>query len=77
MGVAEAGFKTTVLPAAKAGAILWVARLNGKLKGLIAQTTPIGTLSVYANLFSDPGTASTGITSPVIRLASSAALRKT
>ena len=41
-GVAEAGLYTTVLPAARAGPILWQARLMGKLNGVIAQMTPKG-----------------------------------
>ena len=42
-GVAEAGLSTTGQPAAIAGAILWQTRLRGKLKGVMAPMTPIGT----------------------------------
>ena len=42
-GVCDAGFSTTAHPAASAGAILCATRLSGKLNGLIAPTTPIGT----------------------------------
>src|SRR5262245_31938293 len=41
-GVVEAGFSTTALPAANAGATLWATRLSGKLKGAMATTTPTG-----------------------------------
>ena len=41
-GVCGAGFQTTALPAAIAGPILWQARLNGALNGVIAATTPTG-----------------------------------
>ena len=40
IGVWPAGFSTTALPAAIAGPSLWATRLSGKLKGLIAPTTP-------------------------------------
>ena len=40
IGVCPAGFRTTALPAAIAGPSLWATRLSGKLKGLIAPTTP-------------------------------------
>ena len=42
-GVCDAGFSTTAQPAASAGATLCATRLNGKLNGEIAPTTPIGT----------------------------------
>ena len=45
-GVCDAGFRTTGQPAAIAGAILWATRFSGKLNGLIAPTTPIGTRRV-------------------------------
>ena len=38
------GLKTTLFPAAIAGAILWAGRLTGKLKGVIAAIMPTGTL---------------------------------
>ncbi len=40
IGVWPAGLSTTALPAAIAGPSLWATRLSGKLKGLIAPTTP-------------------------------------
>ena len=63
-GVWPAGFSTTAQPAAIAGASLCATRLSGKLNGLMAPTTPIGTRSVNATLPSAPGAASSGITSP-------------
>ena len=39
--VAEAGFKTTVLPMASAGAIFQTRSMRGKFQGTIAPTTPI------------------------------------
>ena len=41
-GVVLAGFRTTVLPAAIAGATLFAARVRGKFQGTIAPHTPIG-----------------------------------
>jgi hypothetical protein len=41
-GVAEAGFRTTVQPAARAGAILRVTIVAGKFHGVTAATGPIG-----------------------------------
>ncbi len=40
IGVCPAGLRTIELPAAIAGPSLWATRLSGKLKGLIAPTTP-------------------------------------
>ena len=45
-GVSSAGLWTTALPAASAGAILVLDRISGKLKGVIAATTPSGSRSV-------------------------------
>ena len=45
-GVSEAGFRTTVFPAASAGAIFQEASRNGKFQGTIAPTTPTGWRSV-------------------------------
>src|SRR4051812_23550564 len=42
-GVREAGFMTKGHPTAKAGAILWAARLSGKLKGEMNEHGPMGT----------------------------------
>ena len=41
-GVVLAGFSTTVLPAAIAGATLLAASVSGKFQGTIAPQTPIG-----------------------------------
>ena len=41
-GVVLAGFNTTVLPAAIAGATLLAASVSGKFQGTIAPHTPIG-----------------------------------
>ena len=41
-GVVLAGFNTTVLPAAMAGATLFAARVSGKFHGTMAPQTPIG-----------------------------------
>ena len=41
-GVVLAGLRTTVLPAAIAGATLFAARVSGKFQGTIAPVTPIG-----------------------------------
>ena len=49
-GVCDAGFSTIGQPAAIAGATLWATRFSGKLNGLIAPTTPIGTRSVKREL---------------------------
>ena len=46
---------TTELPAASAGPTLWHTRCSGKLKGLMAATTPQGTLSVNPNRPTPPG----------------------
>ncbi len=43
-GVAEAGFSTTVQPAAKAGASFLVIIAAGKFQGVMAATGPIGCL---------------------------------
>ena len=42
-GVREAGFITNGQPTASAGAILWAARLSGKLNGEMKEQGPIGT----------------------------------
>ena len=62
--MAVAGLSTTAQPAASAGAILCATRLSGKLNGLIAPTTPIGTRRVKASLPSPACEASIGTTSP-------------
>ena len=41
-GVVSAGFKTTVFPQAKAGAIFHAAMSNGKFHGMICPATPNG-----------------------------------
>ena len=45
-GVALAGFKTKVLPAARAYTTFFKARRSGKLKGAIPATTPKGSLRI-------------------------------
>ena len=72
-GVCDAGFSTTGQPAAIAGASLCATRLSGKLNGLIAPTTPIGTRSVKPILPSPTSDASSGTISPASRRASTAA----
>src|SRR5699024_568405 len=67
-GVAEAGLRITVHPAAKAGAIFLVIIENGKFHGVIAAHTPIGFFVTIKCLFEWEG----GKTSPYIRLVSSA-----
>ena len=47
-GVAAGGLKTTLLPAARAGATLWATILSGELNELIPPTTPRGTRIVNA-----------------------------
>jgi hypothetical protein len=47
-GVSDAGFRTTVLPRASAGAIFHIAWRSGKFQGVIAPTTPIGSRSVIS-----------------------------
>ena len=63
-GVSLAGLISTALPAAIAGPTLWQTRLRGKLKGVIAATTPQGIRIVNPSLCSPPRVASSGITSP-------------
>ncbi len=41
-GVVDAGFRTTVQPAARAGQILFAISVSGKFQGVIAATTPTG-----------------------------------
>ncbi|GBD11734.1 hypothetical protein HRbin23_01409 [bacterium HR23] len=62
----------TLLPAARAGPTLWHTRFRGKLKGLMATTTPQGTRMVKPKRFPAPGEPSRGTTSPPMRFASSA-----
>ena len=63
-GVLDGGLITIALPAAMAGATLWVTRFSGKLNGLIATTTPHGTRKVNPILPAPPGDASNGTVSP-------------
>ncbi len=49
-GVWLAGFSTTGQPAAMAGASLWATRFSGKLNGVMAPTTPMGSRSVKPSL---------------------------
>ena len=75
-GSLEGGLSTIVLPDAIAGATLWAARLSGKLNGLIPAIGPIGKRRVIPTRSFDDGSRSSGMTSPVIRSASSAPSRK-
>src|SRR5450830_490293 len=75
-GVLEAGFSTTALPPASAGATLCATRLSGKLNGEIAAMTPRGSRIVQPKRFSPLGSASISMSSPAVRLASSFAQRK-
>ena len=50
-GVVEAGFSTTVHPAARAGQTLFAISVSGKFQGVIATTTPTGRRIVSPNLF--------------------------
>ena len=72
-GVCDAGLSTTGQPAAIAGASLWLTRFSGKLNGLIAPTTPIGTRRVKPSLPTPATLASIAIISPVSVRASTAA----
>jgi len=71
-GVSEAGFNTTVQPAASAGPILRVAIAAGKFQGVISTETPIGWCSTRIRL------APLGAieTEPMLRTASSENQRK-
>ena len=71
-GVWLAGFSTTGQPAAIAGATLWATRLSGKLKGLMAPTTPMGMRRVKPSLPSPGALASSGTISPTSLRASTA-----
>jgi hypothetical protein len=66
-GVCSAGFKTTVQPAAIAGASFQPAITIGKFHGIICAHTPTGSRSVR----SSPG-ADTGMVSPMMRVAARA-----
>ncbi len=67
-GVSSAGLQTTVQPAARAGAILRAIIAAGKFQGVMAATTPTG--SLMANM-RRPGTGA-GMMSPLERVACSA-----
>ena len=71
-GVSEAGFNTTVQPAASAGPILRVAIAAGKFQGVTSTETPIGWCSTRIRL------APLGAieTEPILRTASSENQRK-
>src|SRR5829696_7909651 len=62
-GVIDAGLKTTVLPATRAGAIFQTGIATGKFHGVTHATTPSGCLIVYAKFKGN----SEGIVSPFIR----------
>ena len=61
-GVIGDGLNTTALPAARAGAILRLARLSGKFHGVITATTPTGSSTEYTS-----GVSSLGNVAPVRR----------
>ena len=67
-GVSSDGFKTTVHPTAKAGAILRVIIAIGKFQGVIAATTPIGCFKTIIRL----SNSFEAMVSPYILFASSA-----
>ncbi len=75
-GVVDAGFSTTEFPAARAGPTLWATRFKGKLKGVMAATTPTGTRTQKPQRPSPAALASMGTVSPWTRFASSAEKRK-
>ena len=75
-GSLDGGLRTIELPAAMAGESLCAARLSGKLKGLIAAIGPSGKRRVMPMRPLELGIRSSGITSPVMRSASSAPRRK-
>ncbi len=50
-GVSAAGLRTTLQPAAIAGATFFASMAMGKFQGVIAATTPIGCLMVIKRLF--------------------------
>ena len=52
-GVVSAGLRTTVFPAAKAGAIFHAAINNGKFHGVICPTTPMGSTFLFGNAYSN------------------------
>jgi hypothetical protein len=51
-GVVSAGFSTTVLPAASAGAIFHASMRSGKFQGMIWPATPSGRGSRFGNAYS-------------------------
>ena len=60
-GVSSAGLRTTVLPAASAGASFHDAIASGKFHGVMSPTTPSGSRTVK------PSPPATGIVSPSSR----------
>ena len=74
-GVDDAGLSTTGHPAAMAGATLWATRLSGKLNGVMAATTPMGSRRVNPSLWPPALLASSGTISPVAVRATAAANR--
>ena len=75
-GSLDGGLSTIGLPDAIAGASLWAARFSGKLNGLMPAIGPIGKRRVMPTRSLDAGIRSSGMSSPVIRSASSAPRRK-
>ncbi len=74
-GSLDGGLRTIGLPLAMAGDSLWAARLSGKLNGEIPAIGPIGNRRVMPTRSFEDGSRSSGMSSPVIRSASSAPRR--
>ena len=74
-GSLDGGLRTIGLPDAIAGATLCAARFSGKLNGLMPAIGPIGKRRVMPTRSFDAGVMSSGMSSPVIRSASSAPSR--
>ena len=75
-GVWSGGLITTGQPAPIAGPSLWAAIRSGKLKAGMPATTPTGSATVMPIRPSAPGIASSGSTSPTVRVAASAQNRR-
>jgi hypothetical protein len=76
IGVRLAGLSTNGQPTAIAGAILWAARLSGKLNGLMNEQGRSARASTCRGSPWRAGEMSSGRTSPSMRTDSSAAMRK-
>ena len=58
------GLTMAALPAISVGATFWSNRSQGKLKGMMQATTPIGSRRVSCSVLSWPGSLPFGMTSP-------------